>query len=81
MKDKDIRTVTRKVRRLAPELHGLGPEVQGAILADLVSMWMAGHAPHVREEVLATWLVTMRLLVEPNEKIVFGEGGHPGGRH
>jgi hypothetical protein len=31
------------VERIAPILSGHGPDVQGAALADLVAMWLAGH--------------------------------------
>jgi hypothetical protein len=33
-------------------LKGYPPELQGAVLADLLSIWLAGHAPIVREEIL-----------------------------
>jgi len=33
------------------KLAGLGREVQGAVLAELTSMWLAGHRPDVREGV------------------------------
>jgi steroid 5-alpha reductase family enzyme len=32
--------VSRNIQQL---LHGLGSQTQGAILADLVSLWLAGH--------------------------------------
>jgi hypothetical protein len=31
------------VERIAPILHGHEPDVQGAALADLVAIWLAGH--------------------------------------
>jgi hypothetical protein len=58
-------------------LKGYPPELQGAVLADLLSIWLAGHAPIVREEILQLHIAHVRELIEINEKLVFGEQGHP----
>jgi hypothetical protein len=78
------RKVAQTVRRVRPLLTGLGSEVQGAALADLVSMWLAGHlvvaddsgiintaeTSKVREQILTHWLDTMRKLIPENEKVI-----------
>lgn len=64
-------------KRLREALAGKDPEIQGAALADMVSMWVAGHPPFVREQVLESWLEVMRRLIEVNDKIMFGDKGHP----
>jgi hypothetical protein len=46
------------VEQLGTILAGRPPQAQGAILADLVSMWLAGWHPTVREEAL---LLLMKL--------------------
>jgi hypothetical protein len=48
-------------------LAGLAPPTQGAILAELLSMWLAGHDPAVREEALAMHLATVRDLIPLND--------------
>ena len=61
--------------QIKPLLQGQGPEVQSVALADLVSLWLAGHPQEVREAVLALWLDTVRQLVPASVREVFGE--HP----
>ena len=63
------------VAKIRPMLAGLGPEVQGAVLADLFAMYLAGHVgcdaeevAKIREEVIETWLKTVRELVPFNER-------------
>ena len=62
---------------LQPRLKGYPPELQGAVLADLLSIWLAGHAPIVREEILQLHIAHVRELIEINEKLILGEQGHP----
>lgn len=53
---------------IQPLLRGRGSELQGAVLADLVAIWLAGHWPReVREEILQDWLATMRKLIPHSE--------------
>lgn len=49
--------------KIKPLLAGQGPDVQSAVLADLSSLWLAGMASEVREEMLKTWIATVRDLV------------------
>jgi len=61
---------------VAPLLAGKEPQVQGAVLADLVARWIAGHfvpgsqwATHrVRERFLNLHIETVRKLVPVNAK-------------
>lgn len=69
--------IADKVDEIRPMLTGLGPEVQSAILADLVSMYLVGLPPAIREEFLDMLLDLVRQLVPVNEKIMFGDDGHP----
>lgn len=41
--DADTRFVEQAVGMIRPMLAGIDPELQGAILANLVAMWLAGH--------------------------------------
>lgn len=64
------------VMSLSELLHGHRPEVQSAVLADLVAMWLAGfalnpEAEELREELLANFVKLVRNLIEPNEKQLF----------
>lgn len=71
----------KKAGEIAPLLSGLGPFVQGAVLADLTSRWLTGWPPHLREIALDGHVGLVKRLVEPNERALFGEAGHPGGRN
>jgi hypothetical protein len=70
--DSDAKIAQEVSARIAPMLHGLGPHVQSAVLADLFSMWLAGHqgpdAVAYREVAIANWLQTVRELVPVNEQ-------------
>lgn len=43
MMDEAARESMRLAKQIYPLLAGRPPEVQGAVLADLLSMWLAGH--------------------------------------
>lgn len=61
-------------------LTGLGPEVQGAVLADLVATWLAGHMPmsederpsvdKIRKELFDDWCTVMWQCVPINEDMI-----------
>lgn len=59
-------------------LAGHDPEWQSAVLADLLSLWVAGHHPQLRQKVLAAHLELVRQLVPASEMQIFGPAGHPG---
>lgn len=69
-----IHRITTECRQ---HLRGHPPEIQGAILADLMSMFVAGHAPSLRETLLEQLLETICGLVPINEAIMFEGKGHP----
>lgn len=48
-------------------LAGRHPAIQGAVLADLLATWLAGHVPTARLEVLAAHLGTASDLVALKE--------------
>ena len=64
---------------IRPMLAGLEPEVQSSILADLLSIWIAGRAPKEREMVLAMHIALVKDLVPQSEGELFGDAGHPAG--
>jgi hypothetical protein len=65
-------------RQIEPLLAGLGPDVQGAILANLTAMWLAGHMAEdhddhattvtVREKILRMHMEAVRSLIAPSER-------------
>jgi hypothetical protein len=65
------------VNTIRPLLAGKLPEIQGAALADLTSLWLAGHHPTLREEVLKLHIEFIRQLVPVNENLIFGDAGFP----
>ena len=57
------------VDRIQPLLAGCGPEVQGAILCQLVAMWVAGwhvNGPEFVEDMLTLHVKTVRDLLPVN---------------
>lgn len=61
------------VQAIRPLLAGKHAAVQGATLADLLAIWLAGHPPEVREEMLAMHVAEVRNLIPPNAAIIRGE--------
>jgi hypothetical protein len=56
----------RIVERIKPILAGQPPQVQGAVLAELLGLWLAGHylmGDAVIEDVLATHIEAVRKLI------------------
>ena len=88
---KSARRAERLARRIGRQyLTGLGSEVQGAVLGDLVAMWLAGHTSLValdeeerreleaaRRELFEIWAETMWRLVTINENIMREQYGLP----
>lgn len=72
--------VSALVARIEPLLHGQGEVLQGAALCDLVAMFVAGHHPALRHEVIEHWIKTMHDLIPINEAMLFKRlGGKPEG--
>ncbi len=79
-KDQLMKRADRIIRRINPLLQGVGPEVQGAVLVDLVSRFFAGHHPAIREDMIEMWMKAMRGLIPVNEAAIFKHyGGKPEG--
>jgi hypothetical protein len=70
-------------------LRGHHPYVQGAVLADLLAMFIAGHSlvgdakgtDQMRENLLAEHIKAVRLLIAPNEKIIAERQANPTRHH
>jgi hypothetical protein len=71
--------VSRQIQAL---LHGLGPHAQGAVMADLVSLWIAGHIERselgntpdnrpltdaLRHEIITEWMNLVVMLLPASE--------------
>jgi hypothetical protein len=74
------------VKAIMPLLKGKPPEVQGAVLADLLAMFLAGHldpneigadakpnTDQIREELLTLHIEKVRELTAINEKIILAQ--------
>jgi hypothetical protein len=74
----DVRTILAIVKRIRPLLAGNPAEIQGAVLADLLAMWLAGHhvpgdqraTADLRREVLSVHLRALGELVPVNAKMI-----------
>jgi hypothetical protein len=60
----------RAVEQIGAMLAGRPPQAQGAILADLLSMWLAGWHPTAREETLSLLLKLANEMVPVQEERV-----------
>ena len=63
----DPTLVTEIVDRIRPILGGHHPAVQGAVVADLLAIWLAGHQADLREALLDVHIEKVRELVPVNE--------------
>ena len=78
MQTADMRLIADRVEKIRPLLAGLGNLVQGAILGDLVAMWVAGHGvrgdstatTELRNELLAGHLDLVRKLIPENARFL-----------
>jgi len=64
-------------QHIHPLLNGLGPDVQSAAVADLAATYLAGCAPSQRPLMRQMLIELIDQLVAPNEKLLFGDKGHP----
>lgn len=73
--DRDAELATALSKRIHPMLAGIGPALQGAVLADLLATWIAGHPPGVREEMLTFHLGMVRKLIPVNARAIAARAG------
>ena len=66
--------ICRLSMSIRPLLAGQQPHIHGALLADLVSVFIAGHHPAEREEELTRLIELVRQLVPETEKEIFPDG-------
>jgi hypothetical protein len=78
--NQQARLVDQMTARMKEMLSGFPPEIQGAMLADLTAIWLVGHPPQIRHHLYCEHAIMIWPLVEANEKIIFGDAGHPAGR-
>jgi hypothetical protein len=62
---------------IKPLLVGRPPEMQGAILANLLALFLAGTAPPLREDILKMHIEAVKLLIPVCEQELFGGQGFP----
>jgi hypothetical protein len=62
----DPKLVAEIVERMRPLLGGQHPAVQGAVIADLLAIWLAGHQHDIREALLDSHIQHVRELVPVN---------------
>lgn len=75
---KDINEIEEIVTAIKPLLAGRKPEVQGAILCELLALWIAGHGDHqARAQLLDMHFKAVREMIPISERELFGPKGHP----
>ena len=65
------------VEQIKPLLAGRDPSVQGAVLCELLSLWLAGHSPMIRKAMFAMHFKAVQEMIPISEKELFGDHGHP----
>lgn len=61
-----VDTVLEIVEHIKPHLAGHSPETQGAVLCELLALWLAGHPPELRESLLKFHIKVARKLTKEN---------------
>jgi hypothetical protein len=59
----DAERVDRISLQIQPFLHGLHPGEQGAIIADLLAIWLAGHPRETHERLIDAHVRGVRKMV------------------
>ena len=67
------------VAGIKPLLAGHHPAIQGGALAELLALWLAGHHPDTRDDLLGLHIDAVRELVPFAEREIFGDGPRPEG--
>lgn len=63
---RDLAAALDLAEAVKPLFAGKPPHVQGVALAELLSLWLAGHHPAQREDLLILHIDTVWQLVEVN---------------
>jgi len=74
----NIRHQERLIARVKPVLAGNHPDIQGAVLAELLARFIAGTHPLLRETILTVHIDMVRKLVPVCEAELFQRGKPPG---
>lgn len=72
-----VKATKRLSRKLYPLLANKPPEMQGAVLADLVATWLVGFPNQLRADLLAMHMRYVIEFIPVNEAIAHGARGHP----
>lgn len=77
MPSPDIRLQQQLVDKIRTVLANKPPAIQGAALAELLAVFIAGHHPDLREQMLTMHVDTVRKLVPPCEAELFSTRPRP----
>lgn len=75
--DEDVLTSELIVDQIKPFLAGQPFSIQGAVLCQLVALYLAGNPVEIRQTMLVDMAETIMLLAPILERDVFGPAGHP----
>ena len=62
------------VRQIKPQLAGHDPRIQGMVLFELAAIYLAGHHPALREQMLSLHLNGIRSYIPVAEAEIFPNG-------
>lgn len=80
MSEQDCAEIDAIVAQARIVFAGHDSKFQGAALANLLAIWLAGHPNFLRGTVLLQTINLARDLVEPLEREIFHGGTHPQNR-
>jgi hypothetical protein len=76
----DVTVITNMIDGCCALFVGHSAEVHGAVLCNLTARWLAGHPDFIREQMLDMQNDQIVKQIEPIEKELFGDAGHPQNR-
>jgi hypothetical protein len=80
MNDHQANEVHALVQQIGTILYGHKPEIQCAVIGDLLSILLSGHHPALREQTLERIIRLALELIPENERMLFERyGGKPEG--
>lgn len=73
-----VQQIVKLSEEIRPQFAGYAPPVQGAVLADLLSLWLAGHMAEsaeetaaLRENLLTNHIEQVRKMIPASELQIF----------
>ena len=77
MKDTAATAALSLADDIRPLLKGKDPDIQGAVLSELLALFIAGHHPQLRDHAMRAIIACTLDLVRVNDEMLYGPKGFP----